>query len=223
MPQANVRLPVVVLISGRGSNLQSLLDGCSTGELPISVRAVISNRPDALGLERARGAGVPAILIDHTRFSDRADFDAALQQGIDAFTPKLVVLAGFMRLLTAPFCDHYCGRMLNIHPSLLPAYPGLRTHERVFADGACEHGATVHFVTPALDGGPRVLQAVVPIEASDDAASLAAKVLEQEHKILRCAVRWFAEGRLRMEQGAAYLDGRRLDEPVRLQSDDTCP
>jgi len=208
------RLPVVVLISGRGSNLQALLDGCRRGELPIELRAVISNRPDAAGLERARSAGVPAVLIDHTRFTDRPAFDAALQRGIDAFEPKLVVLAGFMRRLTAPFCEHYLGRMLNIHPSLLPAYQGLRTHERALTDGVREHGATVHFVTQDLDGGPRVIQAVVPVHASDDAATLAARVLEQEHRIYPQAIRWFAEGRLKLvvnKDGTyATLDGQRL-------------
>lgn len=223
MPTPTPRLPVVVLISGRGSNLQALLDGCRDGELPIELRAVISNRPDALGLERARSAGVPAILIDHTRFIDRDRFDAALQGGIDAFDPKLVVLAGFMRRLTAQFCEHYAGRMLNIHPSLLPAYQGLRTHERALADGVREHGATVHFVTHDLDGGPRVIQAVVPVHSDDDTTSLAARVLEQEHRVLRCAVRWFAEGRLRMADGTVFLDDRPLREPVRLITGAACP
>lgn len=223
MPPAIPPIPVVVLISGRGTNLQSLLDGCKSGTLPIDLRAVITNRPEALGLERARRAGIAAVLIDHTRFAERSAFDAALQRGIDAFQPQLVVLAGFMRLLTAQFCDHYSGRMLNIHPSLLPAYQGLHTHERALADGAREHGATVHFVTPDLDGGPRVLQAVVPMIPGEDPRLLAARVLEQEHRILPCAIRWFAEGRLRMANGAAYLDGRRLDEPVRLQIDEPCP
>lgn len=223
MPPSTSSLPIVVLISGRGSNLQSLLDGWRRGELPIELRAVISNRPDATGLERAQSAGVPAILVDHTRFPDRDAFDAALLRAIDAFEPKLVVLAGFMRRLTAPFCDHYSGRMLNIHPSLLPAYQGLRTHDRALADGVREHGATVHFVTQDLDGGPPVLQAVVPVRPTDDATTLAARVLEQEHRILRCAVRWFAQGRLRMQEGAAYLDGQRLNKPLRLQADALCP
>lgn len=223
MPPSIRPLPTVVLISGRGTNLQSLLDGCNSGALPIDLRAVISNRPTAFGLERARRAGVAAVIIDHNRFAERSAFDIALQREIDAFQPQLVVLAGFMRLLTAPFCDHYSGRMLNIHPSLLPAYQGLRTHERALADGAREHGATVHFVTPDLDGGPRVLQAVVPMMPGDDPKSLAARVLEQEHRILPCAIRWFAEGRLHMLHGAAYLDGQRLDEPIRLQPHEPCP
>lgn len=223
MPVANSPLAVVVLISGRGSNLQALIDARDRGDLPVELRAVVSNRPDADGLVLAQRAGIPGIIIDHSRFTDRSTFDAALQHCIDTFEPELLVLAGFMRLLTPGFCAHYSGRMLNIHPSLLPAYQGLRTHERVLADGVGEHGATVHFVTADLDGGPAVLQAVVPVRAGDDPQTLAARVLEQEHQILPCAVRWFAEGRLRMADHAAYLDGQRLYTPLRLRAGEPCP
>jgi phosphoribosylglycinamide formyltransferase-1 len=201
---------VVVLISGSGSNLQALIDGWQAGDLPIEIAAVISNRPAVLGLQRAEQAGVPALVLDHTRFAERETFDRELMGLIDSHEPDLVVLAGFMRILTTGFTRHYLGRMLNIHPSLLPKYQGLYTHQRALDAGDREHGVTVHFVTDELDGGPAVVQARVPVRASDDAASLAKRVQQQEHIIYPLAVRWFAEGRLRMHNGQSWLDGEPL-------------
>ena len=155
-------LPLVVLISGSGSNLQAIIDAVHRGELPAEIRAVISNRPEAFGLERARRAGIPTTVIDHRRFADRESFDAALQAAIDGYHPALVVLAGFMRILTPAFVRHYLGRMLNVHPSLLPAFRGLDTHRRALAAGASEHGLSIHFVTDELDGGPVIVQQKIP-------------------------------------------------------------
>ncbi len=201
---------VVVLISGNGSNLQALIDAWQAGELPIELAAVISNRPGVKGLERAERAGVETRVLDHTGFSDREEFDTALRKEIDHFSPDLVVLAGFMRILTPKFTRHYLGRMLNIHPSLLPKYQGLHTHERVLAAGDSEHGVTVHFVTAELDGGPAVIQARIPVASDDDAGSLARRVQAQEHQIYPLAVKWFAQGRLTMNNGQALLDGEPL-------------
>jgi phosphoribosylglycinamide formyltransferase-1 len=211
------RLPLVVLISGRGSNLQAILDGARDGALPIDIRAVISNRPGAPGLERARQAGVQALTLDHKGFSERRDFDTALRRTIDALVPGLVILAGFMRVLGEDFVIHYGGRLLNIHPSLLPKYRGLHTHERALIDGEREHGASVHFVTPELDSGPVIIQARVPVLPDDDPDTLAARVLEQEHQIYPLAIRWFAEGRLALRDGRVFFDGRPLAEPKQLQ------
>lgn len=191
---------IVILISGRGSNMEAILRASLPGG---RVAAVISNRPDAAGLSFARDRGISTAVVDHTQFPDRASFDQALAQQIDAFSPDLVVLAGFMRVLTDAFVNHYAGRLLNIHPSLLPAFPGLHTHRRALESGVQIHGATVHFVTPTLDCGPVVIQAVVPVLPGDDESSLAARVLAREHRIYPQAVRWFLEGRLR-------LDGNRI-------------
>lgn len=206
-------LAVVALISGRGSNLQAIIDAAEDGSLPAVIRAVISNRPGAVGLGRAARAGISTAVVDHTRYPDRAGFDAALQQAVDRYQPALVVLAGFMRVLTPDFVAHYHGRMLNIHPSLLPRFRGLHTHERALAEGATEHGASVHFVTDDLDGGPVVLQARVPVLAGDTPERLAARVLVQEHRIYPEVIRWVAEGRLRMEGGQVLLDGAPLSAP----------
>lgn len=202
------RLRVVVLISGRGSNLQAIIDDARDPGCPFELCAVISNRPRAAGLERAKQAHISARVVDHKSHASREQFDAALRESIDAFHPGLVVLAGFMRVLTPDFVDHYYGRLINIHPSLLPQFPGLDTHQRAIASGAREHGASVHFVGAALDGGPLIVQARVPLLASDDAATLAARVLEQEHRILPRAIRWFAEGRLATDDGRVLLDGK---------------
>ena len=211
------KLPIVVLISGSGSNLQAIIDAAERGGLPVEIRAVISNRPGVLGLARAKKAGIPAEVLDHTDFASREDYDRALMTLIDRFQPGLVVLAGFMRLLSDAFTDHYAGRMLNIHPSLLPAYKGLHTHRRVLEDGASVHGASVHFVTAELDGGPVIAQVRVPVHPGDSPERLAARVLEQEHRLYPEVIRWFAEGRLRLgEDGRAWLDGEPLDEPVTL-------
>jgi len=201
---------VVVLISGSGSNLQALLDSIQAGDTPARVCAVISNRADAYGLERAKTVGIATRMLDHKAFDGREAFDAALVEAIDAFEPHLVVLAGFMRILSPGFVRHYAGRLLNIHPSLLPKYKGLHTHQRALEAGDSEHGCSVHFVTEELDGGPLVVQAVVPVQSHDSPTSLAQRVHEQEHQIYPLAVRWFAEGRLRLGEQGALLD----DQPL---------
>src|SRR5512139_1007338 len=176
-------------------------------DLPARVAAVISNRPDADGLDYARSRGIPIQVVDHKGFDSRAAFDAALAEVIDRYTPDLVVLAGFMRVLTEAFVQRYAGRLLNIHPSLLPSFPGLHTHERALAAGVKIHGATVHFVTPDLDHGPIVVQAAVPVRPGDDADALAARVLRQEHVIYPRAVRWVVEGRLSIADGIVRVAG----------------
>lgn len=206
------KMRVVVLISGSGSNLQALIDAMQAGDLPIELAAVISNRPGVLGLERASKANIPTAVLDHKGFTDRESFDHALIQKIDSYQPALVVLAGFMRILTPEFTQHYLGRMLNIHPSLLPKYQGLHTHQRALDAGESRHGVTVHFVTAELDGGPSVIQASVPILANDDASSLAKRVQRQEHVIYPLAVKWFALGELQMLNGKSVLKGELLPE-----------
>ena len=201
---------VVVLLSGTGSNLQALIDSTRTGDSPVRIAAVISNRSDAYGLQRARDAGIETRSLDHKAFEGREAFDSALVELIDAFNPKLVVLAGFMRILSADFVRHYEGRLLNIHPSLLPKYKGMHTHQRALDAGDSEHGCSVHFVTEELDGGPLVVQAVVPVESDDSAQTLAQRVHTQEHRIYPLAVRWFAEGRLILGDQGALLDGQLL-------------
>lgn len=184
----------------------ALIDAAASGALPVRVAAVLANRPDAKGLEVAAAAGVVTRVVDHRLYRDRESFDAAMAEAIDAYSPDLVVLAGFMRILSDGFVAHYEGRLINIHPSLLPSFPGLHTHQRALDDGVRVHGCTVHFVTPTLDHGPIVVQAAVPVLDGDDATVLAARVLEQEHRIYPLAVRWFAEGRLRLEDGRVRLD-----------------
>lgn len=192
---------VVVLLSGRGSNFQAIAEA----QLPIEIAAVISNRPQAAGLEYARSRGIPAVALDHTEHADREAFDVLLAEEIERHRPDLVVLAGYMRILSAAFIARFEGRLLNIHPSLLPMFPGLKTHERALAEGLKIHGCTVHFVTADLDHGPIVIQAAVPVRADDTAATLAARVLRQEHRIYPQAVRWFAEGRLEIRDGRVNL------------------
>ena len=201
---------VVVLISGSGSNLQALIDSLAAGDVPARIGAVISNRADAYGLVRAANAGIPTRVLDHKAFPSREAFDAALRDAIDAFAPDLVVLAGFMRILTPELVRHYHGRMFNIHPSLLPKYKGLDTHQRVLAAGDAEHGCSVHFVTEELDGGALVLQASTAVLPDDTPESLAQRIHGLEHQIYPLAVRWFAEGRLRLEGDGAMLDGEPL-------------
>ena len=203
---------LVILVSGGGSNLQSLIDGCAGDKINATVSAVISNNPNAGGLERAAKAGIPNLAIDHRAFDSRETFDQALSELIDSFSPDLVILAGFMRILTAEFVDHYLGRMMNIHPSLLPAYPGLNTHQRAIKAGAKKAGATVHFVTPELDGGPSIIQAQVNIDATDNKDTLAAKVLTYEHKIYPEAVNWFCNNRLVMQNNHVRLDKKPVSE-----------
>lgn len=195
------RLRVVVLLSGRGSNFQAIVEA----QLPIDIVAVISNRPQAAGLDYARANGLNAIAIDHTAHPDREAFDTLLADEIERHQPDLVVLAGYMRILSAAFIARFEGRLLNIHPSLLPMFPGLKTHERALAEGIKVHGCTVHFVTAQLDHGPIVIQAAVPVRADDTPATLGARVLAQEHRIYPQAVRWFAEGRLEINRGRVNL------------------
>ena len=197
---------LIVLISGGGSNLQAFIDLCASGDLNATVVAVISNKPDAGGLDRAAAKNIPNLIIDHRNFENREAFDQALSEMIDSFAPDLIILAGFMRILTSEFVNHFDGKLINIHPSLLPAYPGLHTHRRAIEAGDKEAGATVHFVTSELDGGPAIIQARVPIDKSDNEQTLAAKVLQFEHKIFPEAVRWFCEDRLCMQEDIALLD-----------------
>ena len=200
---------VVVLISGSGSNLQALID--SLGESnPARIGAVISNRADAFGLQRAQAAGIATHVVQHRDFADREAFDAALMEIIDTHAPELVVLAGFMRILTPGFVRHYQGRLLNIHPSLLPKYKGLDTHRRALEAGDAEHGCSVHFVTEELDGGPVALQEAITIRPQESLEQLTQRVHAAEHRIYPLAVRWFAEGRLRLEEQGAMLDGEPL-------------
>ncbi|MEI6414545.1 MAG: phosphoribosylglycinamide formyltransferase [Pseudomonadota bacterium] len=209
--------PLVVLISGNGSNLQALIDRAATG-FPFTLRAVISSQPEAFGLTRAAQAHIPARMVSPQHFPDRESYDQALWAAIDAYQPALVVLAGFMRILTPAFVQHYRGRLLNIHPSLLPKFRGLETHRRVLEAGEAEHGATIHFVTEELDGGPLILQSRVPVFTGDNPQTLAARVLIQEHRIYPLAVRWFAEGRLVLgEDERVWLDGLPLAGPVRVE------
>jgi len=207
-------ISLVVLISGNGSNLQAIMDAIKGGELPARIRAVISNQADAYGLERARRGDINTAVLRHRDYPDRTAYDAALQELIDSYQPDLVVLAGFMRILTPTLVAHYSGRMLNIHPSLLPAFTGLNTHQRALDAGVPEHGASVHFVTAELDSGPVIIQARVPIAPEDTAATLAAKVQAQEHRIYPLAIRWFAQGRIRIQDHRALFDGRPLKRPI---------
>lgn len=205
-PRQNSLARITVLISGRGSNLAALIDAADAGAFDGAVTQVISNRPDAPGLAFAAQHGIAATIVDHRAFASRAAFEAALADAIDRSKPDLVVLAGFMRILGAAFVQRYAGRMLNIHPSLLPAYPGVDTHRRALADGATRHGCTVHFVTPDVDGGPILAQAEVPVLPGDDPASLAARVLDAEHRLLPQVVGWFCAGRVALEDGRVRID-----------------
>ena len=218
MTAARPPLPVAILISGSGTNLQALIDAQQRGELRIQICTVISNRADAFGLERARRVGIATLVVDHTRFASRAEFDTALQTAIDESGAQLVILAGFMRILTPQFVQHFTGRLLNIHPSLLPKHRGLHTHEGALADGDTEHGASVHFVSTELDGGPVIAQVRVPVLAHDTPATLAERVRTQEHVIYPLVIGWFAAGRLRLENGIAVLDDQALTVPVLVNS-----
>lgn len=194
---------LVILISGRGSNMDAILRASAAEHWPVKIAAVISNKADASGLKTAAAAGIATAVVEHKQYPDRASFDTALAKTIDEYSPDLVVLAGFMRILTPGFVEHYQGRLLNIHPSLLPSFPGLATHQQAIDAGVKFHGATVHFVTPVLDHGPIVEQAVVPVMEDDTEDTLAARVLQQEHIIYPRAVRDILEGR-------AWLDGERV-------------
>ncbi|WP_420932915.1 phosphoribosylglycinamide formyltransferase [Alteromonas sp. A081] len=201
-----------VLISGNGSNLQAIIDAIAAGRLNAVVSGVISNRPNAYGLERAADAGIDAICLDHTDFDDRASYDAALRAQIEAFGADCVVLAGFMRILTPEFVDAFAGKLVNIHPSLLPKYKGLHTHQRAIDNGDEEHGVSVHFVTPELDGGPVIIQCRVPVFEDDVASDLAERVQEQERRIYPLVLSWFSAGRLSMRDNKAILDEQELPE-----------
>lgn len=192
---------IVILISGRGSNMEAIVQRCAAEGWPAQVVAVVSNRPDAKGLAFAAAHGIATAVVDHKAQASREAFDAALAETIDGFAPDLVVLAGFMRILGEAFVRRYEGRLLNIHPSLLPAFPGLHTHERALEAGCKAVGATVHFVTPELDHGPIVMQSVVPVRPGDDAGALSARVLATEHVIYPLSVRWFCEGKLKVDNG----------------------
>lgn len=194
-------MALVVLISGRGSNLRALVEA----GLPVS--AVISNRANAEGLIFAAQRGIPTRVVEHSNFPEREDFDGALAAEIERFAPRLVALAGFMRVLTPRFVSRFAGRLVNIHPSLLPAFPGLHTHERALAAGVKVHGCTVHFVTAELDAGPIIIQAAVPVQAADTAATLAARVLQEEHVIYPRAAKWFLDGKLAVAGNAVQVKG----------------
>ncbi len=201
---------LAILISGHGTNLQAFIDACACAELDAQIGIVISNNPDTAGLQRAENAGLATRVIDHRNFATREEFDEAMVDELYAFSIDLVVLAGFMRILTPVLVEPFAGRLLNIHPSLLPKHPGLHTHQRALDAGDCEAGATVHFVTQELDGGPPILQCRVPIVSDDTAETLAAKVSLQEHIIYPLAVRWYLQGRLQLTDNEAVLDGRTI-------------
>ncbi|KVA75268.1 phosphoribosylglycinamide formyltransferase [Burkholderia ubonensis] len=196
---------LVILISGRGSNMEAIVRACAQERWPAEIAAVIANRPDAAGLAFAASHGIATAVVDHRSFDGRDSFDAALADEIDRFAPDLVILAGFMRILTPAFVRRYEGRMLNIHPSLLPSFKGIHTHQAALDAGCALHGATVHFVIPELDSGAIVAQGAVPVRAGDDAAALAQRVLAVEHVLYPRAVRWFVDGRLRLENGRAVV------------------
>jgi phosphoribosylglycinamide formyltransferase 1 len=213
---ATLRHPIVILISGRGSNMRALIEHSRSDAAAYSVCSVIADRADAAGLDSARDFGIPARAVVRAKEVPRDEYDVILAAAIDEYSPKLIALAGFMRVLSAPFVDRYAGKILNIHPSLLPKYAGLHTHQRALEAREAEHGVTVHFVTAQLDGGPRVIQARVPVEAGDTESTLSQRVLAQEHVLYPLAVDWFCQGRLRCDAGKVWLDGRILNEPVQL-------
>ena len=204
----------VVLVSGGGTNLQAIINEVRSGEMAVNLCAVVSDRPGILGLDRADKAGIPTHVVNYPQFSQRADADRALAAKLAAIAPDLVVLAGFMRILPDELVQRYHGRMLNVHPSLLPKYRGLHTYRRAIEAGDSHHGSTVHFVTPELDAGPSIIQYRVPVHADETEASLSARVQQGEYLIYPRAIRWFADGRLRLKEGEIWLDGLPLTEPV---------
>jgi phosphoribosylglycinamide formyltransferase-1 len=210
-------LPLAILISGRGSNMLAIARACAAGQLDAQVRCVLGDRPGAAGLERAAALGIPTLMLHYRDYPGRESFEAALAAAIDASGARLVVLAGFLRILTPAFTARYAGRLLNIHPSLLPRHPGLHTHERALAAGDREHGASVHFVTSELDGGPVVLQARVPVLAGDTPETLAARLLPKEHQLYPRVIGWIAAGRLRLVAGRPELDGLALAQPLAIE------
>jgi phosphoribosylglycinamide formyltransferase-1 len=208
------RCKTAVLISGSGTNLQAFIDAVGDGSLPLELSVVFSNKADAFGLKRAQEAGIPTACIEHGQYADRATFDRAVSAKLDEWQPDLLVLAGFMRILSAGFVDHYAGKILNIHPALLPAYPGLDTHQRVLDAGDKWHGSTVHFVTEELDGGPRILQGRLRVIAGESSGQLAARVQTIEHQIYPEAAGWVGEGRVEFRDGQTFIDGAVADEPI---------
>lgn len=212
---------IVVLISGSGSNLQSFIDACEERRVDGKIMAVISNRPGVKGLDRAAAANIPNIVVDHRAFESREEFDQYLAEIINGFTPDLIVLAGFMRILTGGFVNQFVGKLINIHPSLLPSYPGLNTHQRAIEAGDSVAGATVHFVTPELDGGPAILQVQVPILSTDSSAELAARVLVEEHKIYPLVAQWYCQGRIIMDNGIVFHDSVEVEKSGLLFSSES--
>jgi len=201
---------VVVLISGSGTNLQAIIDACNLADFPAKIVGVLSNKADAYGLVRAQDVNIDTSIISHKDFASREDYDQALIKQIDSYDADLIVLAGFMRILTPEFVQHFNGKLLNIHPSLLPKYQGLNTHQRAIDAGDKEHGVSVHFVTEELDGGPVILQAKVPVFIGDKANDLAARVHQQEHRIYPLVVKWFCDKRIVMQNDKAMMDGNLL-------------
>ncbi|HTJ17450.1 MAG TPA: phosphoribosylglycinamide formyltransferase [Steroidobacteraceae bacterium] len=212
------RLPIAILISGRGSNMRVIVERAAAGTLPVDVRVVVSDKPSAEGLSLAADMNIATRVLEPRDFPDRPAYDRALVELLRQFQPQLVLLAGFMRILTPQFIGAFAGRMLNVHPSLLPKYPGLHTHRRCLEAGDAAHGASIHFVTEQLDGGPVVLQAEVPVVPGDTEITLSARVQQAEHKIYPQAIDWFARGRLLLQNGRAWLDGKPLDAPLREPS-----
>lgn len=208
------KLSVVVLISGSGSNLQAIIDAIECGELNAEIRAVISNRPDAYGLTRAKQHAIPAISMDHQQYSSREQFDQQLQYEIDSFQPDIIVLAGYMRILTTVFINHFSPKILNIHPSLLPKYQGLHTHQRALDNSDSQHGVSIHIVTPELDSGPVILQGKFAIEAEDDCDSLQQKAHKLEHKMYPLVLKWLSEQRLQLTQELPQFDDKIIKTPL---------
>ncbi len=208
---------IVVLISGSGSNLQAIIDAVADGSIPGQIAAVVSNKADAYGLERARNADIAARVLDHREYPDRESYDADLSKLIDEYEPELVILAGFMRILTEGFVNHYLGRMLNVHPSLLPKYRGLNTHARAIEAGDREHGVSIHFVTPELDGGPVILQASVPVYENDTPEDLASRVLEKEHVIYPMVASWFLTGKVQLVDNRVFFNDVVQEQPLKLE------
>ncbi len=206
------RSRLVVLISGSGSNLQAFIDATKSNQLNADIVGVLSNKAGVLGLERAQNAGIPTEVLNHKAFADRASFDAELAERVASYQPDLVILAGFMRILTPEFVNRFAGHIMNIHPSLLPKYPGLHTHQRAIDAGDRKAGATVHFVTCDLDGGPAIIQAEVPILNGDTADTLASRILIQEHQIYPLAAQWYCEGKLRLQNGVPHLNDEALPD-----------
>jgi len=220
---SHAKLPIAVLVSGNGSNLQAIIDASlqHPDALPVDICVVISNREDAYALQRAQKANIPSVVLSNDNFSSREQYDTALQAILEQYQPGLIVLAGFLRILSDKFVQHYLGRIINIHPSLLPKYRGLNTHQRVIDAGDTVHGATVHFVTPELDEGPAIVQAQVPIFHNDDAQTLANRVHQVEHQIYPLAIRWIAESRLQWKQDGIYFNNQLRKNPVIFRLDIT--